>query len=143
MKIYLMLFPLIAYSIKIIEIKEGSFTMTILFPADFIKAHKEFADLSQGKIMGADYDAFVSCLDDLGITDSEEFEDSFTGKYQGDEKSIYKEFIKDYTEQYTSFKIPEYLESAIDYELVWHLSFQHDYQVLKFKENTFFFNRNF
>lgn len=117
--------------------------MATLLPADFIKAHKEFADPSQGKIIDADYDAFVSCLDDLGITDSEEFEDSFMGKYPGHEESTFKEFIKDYTEQYTSFKIPEYLESAIDYELAWRLSFQYDYQAISFKENTFFFNRNF
>ena len=113
--------------------------MANLLPADFIKAHPEFSDLSNDK----DYDAFISELDDLGITDQEEFEDSFTSKYQGGDELIYKEFIKDYTEQYTSFKIPEFLESAIDYELVWHQSFQHDYQAIRFKENTYLFNRNF
>ena len=117
--------------------------MANLLPANFIKAHPEFPDLSNGKVKDADYDAFISELDDLGITDSEEFEDSFAGKYQGGDELIYKEFIKDYTEQYTSFKIPEYLESAIDYELAWRLSFQHDYKAISFKENTFFFNRNF
>lgn len=117
--------------------------MANLLPANFIKAHPEFSDLSNGKVNDADYDAFISELDDLGIADSEQFEDSFSGKYLGTDESIYSKFVKNYTDQYTSFGIPEYLEPAIDYELVWHLSLQYDYMAIKFKGNTFFFNRNF
>ena len=58
---------------------------------------------------------------------------------------ITSKFTEDLIDDCYSHEIesmPSFLQTAIDYELVWYQSMRYDYYDLEFKGNTYFFNRN-
>ena len=80
-------------------------------------------------------------LEDLGVTTEEQFDDSYSGCYR-DKETFCEDFIGEcYSEQLES--LPAWLESAIDWELVWYQTMRHDYIEIKVNNETYFFNRNF
>ena len=93
-----------------------------------------------------EYDAFINMLDaDLGITTAEQFCDAFSGEWEGVGDHITTKFTEDLIDDCYSHEIesmPSFLQTAIDYELVWYQSMRYDYYDLEFKGNTYFFNRN-
>jgi len=93
-----------------------------------------------------EYDAFIHELDaELSITTAEQFCDAFSGEWEGVGDHITTKFTEDLIDDCYSHEIesmPSFLQSAIDYELVWYQSMRYDYYALEFKGNTYFFNRN-
>ena len=93
-----------------------------------------------------EYDAFINMLAaDLNITTAEQFCDAFSGEWEGVGDHITSKFTEELIDDCYSHEIesmPSFLQSAIDYELVWYQSMRYDYYDLEFKGNTYFFNRN-
>lgn len=87
---------------------------------------------------------FVGELDDLGITNQQQFEDAYYGEYDGwkAEETFAQEF---YEGMITSsvqdeLAIPLYY---VDWQRVWDHSLSYDFSTIKFDGTTFFFNNNF
>ena len=90
-----------------------------------------------------EYDAFISLLADLGIEDAYQFEDAFAGEYEFTGEHITSKFAEDFSDDlYPSDDLPEIYRYAIDYQLVWYSTLRYDFYDMKFKGNTYFFNRN-
>ena len=80
-------------------------------------------------------------LDDYGIEDEEQFNDSFSGVFSN-ESEFCEELMSDcYSEQIES--LPSWLQNAIDWEMVWFQSLRYDYFTVYFNNQYYFFNRNF
>ena len=90
-----------------------------------------------------EYDAFISLLADLGITDAGQFEDAFAGEYESYGEHILSKFAEDFSDDlYPSEDLPEIYRYAIDYQIVWYSALRYDFYDMEFKGNTYFFNRN-
>ena len=91
-----------------------------------------------------EYDSFISMLaNDMGIFDAQQFCDAFSGEWEGVGDHVTTKFTEDFCDDvYPIDDLPELYRFAIDYELVWYQSLRYDYYDLKFKGNTYFFNRN-
>ena len=92
----------------------------------------------------AEYDAFISLLEcEVGITTAEQFEEAFSGEWEGVGDHITTKFTEDWCEDvYPSIDLPPIYSTAIDFELVWYQSLRYDFYDFEFKGNTYFFNRN-
>lgn len=86
---------------------------------------------------------FVSELDDYGIESEEQIDDAYYGCYPSVEN-----FVEDLCEDCYKDVIdalPTFMQTALDYELMWHQSFQHDFFTIYDRDSGdyYFFNRNF
>lgn len=80
-------------------------------------------------------------LDDYGIVTDEQFNDAFSGCFNN-ETDFSEDLMEDvYSEKMES--LPSWLRNAIDWEMVWHQSLKYDYFTVYFKNQYYFFNRNF
>ena len=88
-------------------------------------------------------DKFVNELDDWGIDSENQIDDAYYGCYPSHEN-----FVEDLCEDCYKDVIdamPTFMQSALDYELMWHQSFQHDFFTIYDRDSGeyYFFNRNF
>ena len=88
-------------------------------------------------------DKFINELDDYGIDTEEQIDDAYYGCYPSCEN-----FVEDLCEDCYKDVIdamPTFMQSALDYELMWHQSFQHDFFTVYDRDSGdyYFFNRNF
>ena len=93
-----------------------------------------------------EYDAFMQCLDEYGITTSEQFQDAFQGEYEGQGDHIRTQFAEQFCDDIYGSELeelPSIFRCAIDFESVWHQSLQWDMFTLEFRGNTYFFWNNF
>jgi len=86
---------------------------------------------------------FIKELEDWGIYSEEQLDDSYYGCYPSTEG-----FVEDLCEDCYSDVIasmPTFMQTALDYELMWHQSFQHDFFTIYDRNSGdyYFFNRNF
>ena len=126
--------------------------------ADFIKAREDFAAWYDAKseesmefideisdrtcfiIDEDEYDEFIKELDSYGITTAEQFADAFEGEYEGTGDRVTAEFAEHWVDDIGDLHlVPEYLQGAIDYELVWYSTIRYDFMEVEFKGNTYFF----
>ena len=85
---------------------------------------------------------FVNELEDWGIESEEQLEDAYYGCYQSEADfaedlcaGCYKDAID---------AMPVFMQSAIDYELIWHQALQYDFFTIYDRDSGeyYFFNRN-
>jgi len=104
----------------------------------------EIAERTSYIIDEQDYDNFIETLSDYGITTAEQFEDAFYGEFDGYGQRVLIEFTENLVDDLGYLdQVPDILKNAIDYELVYYQTIQHDFVDFQFNENTYIFNRNF
>lgn len=90
-----------------------------------------------------EFDSFIEELDSYGITTSTQFEDAFRGEWEGYGERVTTEFSEEYCDEWLTCEVPELIKYAIDYQLVWYQSLQHEFFTIEFKDNTYFFHNSF
>ena len=86
---------------------------------------------------------FINELEGWGIDSEEQLDDAYYGCYPSAES-----FVEDLCEDCYSDVIsalPMFMQTALDYELMWHQSFQYDFFTVYDRDSGdyYFFNRNF
>lgn len=86
---------------------------------------------------------FINELEGWGIDCEEQLDDAYYGCYPSTDG-----FVEDLCEDCYSDVIasmPMFMQTALDYELMWHQSFQHDFFTIYDRDSGdyYFFNRNF
>ena len=80
-------------------------------------------------------------LEGYGITTEETLDDAYSGCYHN-ESTFCEDLICDvYSAQIE--EMPVFLQTAIDWELVWYQSMQYDFFTIYHDAEYYFFNRNF
>jgi len=88
-----------------------------------------------------DIEQFMEELTSYGITDIEQLEDAYAGCYR-DEATFCEDLMSDcYSSEIDA--LPTWLQTAIDWELVWYQSLRYDYFSVYFDSEYYFFNQNF
>ena len=86
-------------------------------------------------------DILIKELEGYGIETEEQIDDAYSGCYPS-EASFCEDLLSDcYSEVIDA--MPIFLQTAIDWEMVWYQSMQHDYTSIYFDGDYYFFNRNF
>ena len=86
-------------------------------------------------------DTIIQELEGYGIDSEENLDDAYSGCYR-DEATFCEDLLCDvYSEEIDA--MPVFLQTAIDWELVWHQSMQYDYFSIYHNSEYYFFNRNF
>ena len=86
-------------------------------------------------------DTIIRELEGYGIESEDQLDDAYFGCYR-DESTFCEDLLSDvYAEQIEA--MPVFLQTAIDWELVWHQSMQYDYFAIYHDAEYYFFNRNF
>ena len=86
-------------------------------------------------------DTIIQELEGYGINNEEDLDDAYSGCYH-DEATFCEDLLCDcYSEAIDA--MPVFLQTAIDWELVWHQSMQYDYFAIYHECEYYFFNRNF
>ena len=86
-------------------------------------------------------DTIIQELEGYGINNEDDLDDAYFGCYH-DEATFCEDLLSDvYAEQIEA--MPVFLQTAIDWELVWHQSMQYDFFAIYHECEYYFFNRNF
>ena len=86
-------------------------------------------------------DILVKELEGYGIETEEQIDDAYSGCYPS-ESAFCEDMLCDvYSDVIDA--MPVFLQTAIDWELVWYQSMRHDYFALYSEGDYYFFNRNF
>ncbi len=86
-------------------------------------------------------DTIIKELEVYGIDNEENLDDAYCGCYR-DEATFCEDLLSDVYAELIKV-MPVFLQTAIDWELVWHQSMQYDYFVIYHDAEYYFFNRNF
>ena len=86
-------------------------------------------------------DLFRHELEGYGIDSVQDFEDAYFGCYP-DVQTFVEDFVNDCYSQ-TINELPHWLQSAIDYEMIWYQSLQYDFFEVSFDGEVYIFNRHF
>ena len=86
-------------------------------------------------------DTIIQELEGYGIDTEENLDDAFSGCYR-DESTFCEDLLSDiYAEQIEA--MPVFLQTAIDWELVWYQTVRYDYFSVYFDGEYYFFLRDF
>ena len=85
-------------------------------------------------------DMFINELRGYGLDDAEDLENAYSGCFPSVE--AFSENLVEDCYGHELDKLPIFLQSAVDYEMVWHQSLQYDYFEIYFNYEYYFFNRN-
>ena len=86
-------------------------------------------------------DTIIQELEKYGIDNEEDLDDAYSGCYP-DVSTFCEDLLSDiYAEQIEA--MPVFLQTAIDWELVWHQSMKYDYFAIYHDCEYYFFGRNF
>ena len=89
----------------------------------------------------AKVDTIIQELEGYGIDNEENLDDAYSGCYH-DESTFCEDLLCDiYSEAIDA--MPVFLQTAIDWEMVWHQSMQYDYFAIYHECEYYFFNRDF
>ncbi len=86
-------------------------------------------------------DSFIKELEGYGIDNEESLDDAYAGSYPS-EATFCEDMLCDVYSGVIE-EIPVFLQTAIDWETVWHQTMRHDYFALYSEGYYYFFNRNF
>ena len=86
-------------------------------------------------------DTFRHELEDYGIETIENFEDAYYGCYP-DVQTFVEDLVNDVYSHLIN-ELPIWLQTAIDYEMIWYQSLRHDFVDIVFDGETYIFNRSF
>lgn len=105
--------------------------------ADMQQRISELFDIDNiGKV-----DTIIRELEGYGINTEEILDDAYSGCYR-DESTFCEDLLSDvYSEAIDA--MPVFLQTAIDWEMVWYQSMQYDYFAIYHDSEYYFFNRNF
>jgi len=112
-------------------------TMTTATLTDMQQRISELFDIdSVSKV-----NTIIKELEGYGIDTEETLDDAYLGCYR-DKATFCEDFLSDcYSEAIDA--MPVFLQTAIDWELVWHQTMQKDYFTIFHDSEYYFFNRNF
>ena len=99
----------------------------------------EISDNTSNITEEEEYDAFIEELANYGINDAEQFEEAFSGEWEGYGERVTSEFAEDLIDACGYTIEPSFIANCIDWQLVWYGSLRFDYQEIEFKGNTYFF----
>jgi len=86
-------------------------------------------------------DILIKELEGYGIETEEQIDDAYYGCYPS-ESAFCEDMLCDcYSEAIDA--MPTFLQTAIDWEMVWHQTMRHDYVSIYHDSEYYFFNRNF
>lgn len=80
-------------------------------------------------------------LEGYGIETEEQLDDAYSGCYPSNE-AFCEDLLSDCYSEVIN-ELPSWLQSAIDWELVWYQSMRYDYFAIYHEGDYYFFNRNF
>lgn len=86
-------------------------------------------------------DEFMAELDDLGITNAEQFNDAYYGQQDGWHPE--REFAEEFMVGTGAVNEDNPIFFAIDWDVVWNNSLQYDFSTIEFDGTTYFFHNNF
>ena len=86
-------------------------------------------------------DLFIDEIEGYGIDSVDTFEDAYYGCYPNVQTFV-EDFVNDVYSHVIN-ELPDWLQYAIDYEMIWHQSFRHDFFEVEFDGEVYIFNRNF
>jgi hypothetical protein len=86
-------------------------------------------------------DSFIKELEGYGIETEEQLDDAYSGCYPSNEAFCEDMLCDVYSEAIDA--MPIFLQTAIDWELVWYQSMRYDYFSIYHEGDYYFFNRNF
>ena len=86
-------------------------------------------------------DTIIQELEGYGIDNEETLDDSYSGCYR-DESTFCEDLLSERWSEALD-AMPVFLQTAIDWEIVWHQSMQHDYFAIYHDCEYYFFSRNF
>ena len=91
-----------------------------------------------------EYLSFIDMLDeDLGITTAMDFEDKFEAEFEGYGDSQLADYAASMIEDCGYLdRVPDFIQHAIDYELLWNSTLRYDYSEMQFNENTYLFRNH-
>jgi hypothetical protein len=120
-----------------LEVKSHDAEETMQAKADMQQRVGELFDIDNiDKI-----DTIIQELEGYGIDNEETLDDAFSGCYR-DESTFCEDLLCEcYSEAIDA--MPVFLQTAIDWEMVWHQSMQYDYFAIYHDSEYYFFNRNF
>ena len=85
-------------------------------------------------------DMFIAELRSHGIDDVDQLEEAYSGCFPSVEAFCENLVEECYSEALDA--MPTFLQTAVDYEMVWHQNLQYDYIEIYFDYEYYFFNRN-
>ena len=85
-------------------------------------------------------DLFISEIAGYGVESMQDFEDAYYGCYPNVQTFV-EDFVNDVYSDVIN-ELPDWLQYAIDYELIWHQSFRHDFFEVEFDGEVYIFNRH-
>ena len=85
-------------------------------------------------------DLFRHELEDYGIDSVNDFEDAYFGCYP-DVQTFVEDFVNECYSHVVN-ELPHWLQSAIDYEMIWYQNLQHDFFEVSFDGEVYIFNRH-
>jgi len=112
-------------------------TSTVDFLTDMQQRISELFDIDSV----AEVNTIIKTLWCYGIETEETLDDAYYGCYR-DEATFCEDLLSDcYSEAIDA--MPVFLQTAIDWELVWHQTVQKNYFTIYHDSEYYFFNRNF
>ncbi len=85
-------------------------------------------------------DLFRNEIECYGVESVENFEDAYYGCYP-DVQTFVEDFVNECYSDIVN-NLPTWLQTAIDYELVWHQNLRHDFFEVSFDGEVYIFNRH-
>ena len=86
-------------------------------------------------------DLFIDEIEGYGVDSVDTFEDAYYGCYPNVQTFV-EDFVNDVYSHVIN-ELPDWLQYAIDYELIWYQSFRHDFFEVEFDGEVYIFNRHF
>ena len=86
-------------------------------------------------------DTIIKELEGYGIESEEQLDDAYSGCYRNEAIFCEDLLCECYSEAIDA--MPVFLQTAIDWEIVWHQTMQYDYFAIYHDCEYYFFNRNF
>ena len=86
-------------------------------------------------------DLFRHELEGYGVNSVEDFEDAYFGCYPN-VQTFAEDFVDDVYYNVIA-DMPTWLQTAIDYEMIWYQTLRHDFFEIEFDGEVYIFNRNF
>jgi len=112
-------------------------TSTVNFLTDMQQRISELFNIDNVALL----DIIIQELEGYGIDNEEKLDDAYSGCYR-DESTFCEDLLSDvYAEQIEA--MPVFLQTAIDWELVWYQTMQYDYFAIYHDSEYYFFKREY
>ena len=86
-------------------------------------------------------DLFIDEIEGYGIHSMDTWDDAYYGCYPN-VQTFAEDFVNDVYSHVIN-ELPIWLQTAIDYEMIWYQTLRHDFFEVEFDGEVYIFNRNF